>query len=807
MNQLPANHIWDEKHVKALLGLRRYPLSLVQMEPWHSWLTAHGGIGHILEYLRSAPFSTSQKELLGLILAQPDASPIFFAGKLHLGQSAYFLRLADLIRAICAHLNAWKPITPVPTLHNLPAPLTPLVGADETIALVVSMLERPGIRLLTLMGPGGVGKTRLAIAAGSRLLATFPDGVFFVSLETVVDPALLPSQIARSLNIETKGVPSLMDALQAYFHPRQMLLILDNFEQLVAAGLMVVTLLKAAPQLKVMVTSREALQQYGEYRFVIPELMRPSPENPLTLDQLEQWPAINLFIQRVRTLHPLFSLNDANREVIVRICDQLDGLPLAIELAAAQVKILTPEQTLPPLGGGLKNLRGASRDQPQRQRTLWDAIDWSYQLLPEAEKALFRQLAVFGRIWSTEAAQQVCQIPDAEIALDELSNKSLVRRISQTHFQMLQAVREYALDQLQNNPERGLVRRRHASYYRDFVIQAERHMVGVEQAIWTEHIKQEHENLQIALQWMLDSQETEMAFTLLGAAWRFWDVLNIWSETRLWMDRALTQGAHLKSAAHAATLWGASWLAAHQSDYVQALAFAEQGLALARELDEPQWVGRLLQNVADGYYREGETERGIALVEESLLILRDLGDREEMAWALDHLGWGLRERGEYTRSREVLQESLSIFREIGHRWAIAYSLGHLGRYALEDHDYETAAALLTESLTLSRVIGGKQRISEILRELAFLTWQRGNLVEAQTMLEEGLALSHEVGDRAGEGWALNLMGQFALEYSDVGAARSFYEKARQLFYEVGESAAIAYNLACFKQLDEKQQND
>jgi predicted ATPase len=810
-NRFHPSLIWDEKHVKALLGLRRYPFHMIQTEPRRAWLNRRGGNKRVVEHLLAAPLSVNQKQLLEIILAHPDGSSVFYAGKLHLGQSAYFMRLDDLAQALARELNAWEVDEPLlsaalfPT--NLPAPLTPLVGAEETSATLIAILHRPGVRLLTLLGPGGVGKTRLAIEVGTRLRESFSDGVFFVPLETVNDPALLPSQVARSLNLDKVGAHSLLDALKSYLRERQALLVLDNFEQLIEAGSIVVELLQAAAKLKVLVTSREPLNQYGETRFIVPELARPDPNSLPPIDQLEQWAAVDLFVQRVRALHPTFALNQDNMESVARICHRLDGLPLAIELAAAQVKLLTPTQELPHLEDGLKSLKDTSRDRPTRQRTLWNAIDWSYQLLLEPEKALFRQLAVFGRAWDLKAAESVCEMGvDVADGLDELANKSLVRYAVQRNaavlrFEMLQAVREYALDQLRNSGEYESTQHRHALYYLMFVEQAEGAIGSPGQLDWAKRILQEHENLQIALQSMLDAKETELAFRLLGAVWRYWDMLNVWSEARLWMERALAQGAGLQSAGRAATLWGASWLAAHHSDYPLALSYAKEGLALAREIGEKRLVARLLQSVADGLYRLGQHEQSIVLVEESLHILRELDDREEIAWALDHLARGLWERGERARSREILSESLALFRSMGHEWAIAYSLSHLGRLALDDNDNDVANTLLAESLALSKKMGAKQRISEVLRALGLLTWRSGDFDQAKAILLESLALSREVGDRTGEGWALNRLGCMALEQADFVTARRLFEETQALFQRVGEPAAILWNLDCLKRLE------
>ncbi|MGC1377166.1 MAG: tetratricopeptide repeat protein [Anaerolineales bacterium] len=805
----PPDVNWDEKLVKALLGLRRSPIQMLQEEPWHIWLKERGGLNRVIATLRAAPLSPNQKQLLEIILASPNASSDFYARKLHISRSPYFERLSDLVNALCVLLNDWKLNHPysrrtsAPT--SLPSTLTSLVGAEKSVAAVLVLLRRPGARLLTLMGPGGVGKTRLAIAVGSRLLEDFHNGVFFISLETLNDPALIVTQIARSLNVETVGTQPLPDALKAYLRDRQILLILDNFEQLVEGGPFVTDLLQAAPHLKVLVTSREALNVYGESRFTVPELTRPDPDDLPPLEQLSRWPAVDLFVQRVQTRHPGFALTESNQQAIIGICNRLDGLPLAIELAAAQVKFPSPDLTLPPVERGLKALRDVSRDRPPRQRTLWDAIDWSYRLLPEAEQALFRRLAVFGREWGLEAAQTVCETDEAQAGLESLVDKSLLRYAppgvdGALRFQMLQAVREYALDQLAASAETKQTQRRHAAWCLELAQRAEPSIATPEQPLWTSRIDQERENLQLALQWMLDNEETEMAFNLLGAVWRFYLILNIWSETWLWMDRALAQGAHLKSAGRAKTLWGASWLAGNQGHYERAMSLAEEGLALARQIGDKRLTGLLLQNVSSGLARIGEHDQAMRLLQESLLIFQELGDREESAWVLDHMAWVLWRSGERARGLETLQDSLAAFRAMRHQWAIATLLRQLAEMALSNGNNEQAAALLEESLAISRALGVKQYISETLRNLVLLSWQQADFEQVKAMVEEGLTLSQELGDRLGIGWGLNFRGLLALRQSDTAAAQAFFEQARALFEEVGSQGALNYNRECLERL-------
>lgn len=811
--------IWDEKHLKALLGLNQYPGRLIQVDPWRAWIEQHGGLERVLDHLRTPPLPPNQEQILNIILAHPDASARFYYSRLNISASAYFFRLKDLTRSLLLRLNTWKAeplnkFTKLATPTNVPSALTPLIGADQSLADVIAILRRPGTRLLTLTGPGGVGKTRLAMAAGAAMLNNFPDGVFFVPLETVSDPALIATQIARSLNMETIGTQSLLETIKAYLHDRQMLLILDNFEQLMQGGQSVTDLLQAAGNLKVLVTSREALGLYGEIRFPVPELTRPEPGNLPSPEQLSQWPALDLFVQRMQARHPNFVVNEANLETIVRVCHRLDGLPLAIELAAAQVRLLSPDQALPQLEYGLKALRDTSRDRPSRQKTLWDAIDWSYQLLPEPEKTILSRLAVFGREWGLEAAQAVCQVDNLLDNLEDLVDKSLLRYVGQgeagdARFQMLQPVREYAFDQLDIHAEAEQTQRRHARYFVEMVQSAEPSIGTPEQLHWVRRIKQERENLQISLQWMLDRQEIEMAFTLLGAGWRYYNMLNLWDETESWMERALAQGSHLTSAlagsaARVKTLWGASWLATRNNDFTKQMILAEQGLALAREIGDKLLIGLLLQNVAEGLHQRKQYDQAMPLLEESLAFFREMDNKEEIAWVLYHIADTVLDRGERARSLEIHHESLAIFRAIGDQWSVAASLRQIGALALEDGDHQLAAEAAVERLEIYKAIGARQLTSETLYHLASLLWQQGNFEQVQAMIEESLAISREIGDRLGVGRAFNFLGRIALQQSDLPAARELFEKASTIFQEAGNQRAFTENLECLTLAENKE---
>jgi len=474
-------------------------------------------------------------------------------------------------------------------------------------------------------------------------------------------------------------------------------------------------------------------------------------------------------------------------------------------LAATQVKVLAADQALPQLEISMKAFRDASRDRPPRQKTLWGAIDWSYQLLSETEQALFRRLSVFGREWDVEAAQIVCQIDDAETTLEKLVEKSLVRYANSTsRFQMLQAVREYALDQLANNAETQPTQRQHANYFLELVERAEPAIGTPQQLAWMHHIRQERENLQIALQWMLDQHETEMAFRLLGAAWRYYNMLNMWDETKAWMDRALAQGSHLRSVGRVKALWGASWLTTHYRDFDQSLALGEEGLTIAREIGDPLLIGLLLQNVADGLRCHGEFDKSITLLEESLRLFREMNNQEEIAWVLYHTADTLVERGEHTHGMELFQQSVAIFRAIGDQWGEASTLSRVGALALEDGNDTLIVEVLLGCLDIFRLFGARQLISGCLYGLALFFLRQDNLEPLPAMIEESLALAREVGNQAGIARALHFQGKLALRRSDFAAADKFFEEAQTIFKEIGDAAGLADVLADMQRLANAQ---
>ncbi|MCX7682295.1 MAG: AAA family ATPase, partial [Anaerolineae bacterium] len=366
--------VWDEPHLKALLRISRYPFNLIAHPPWYSWIAARGGLSAVYNYLRTCTLPEELHRLLETILAHPYAQAELYADKLFISRRTYFRQLDELVQALLPHINAWVIPSSGRRYFNVPVPLTPMIGADKAVETISALLLRPEVRLATLIGPGGIGKTRLAIEVAWRIKECFEAGVCFVSLSSVEDERLLVIQIAHSLGVETAGSQPLLELLKVTLRELQLLLILDNFEQLIQAGPLVTELLEAAPYLKVLVTSREMLNVYGEHLFEVPLLPLPELKRPLPVEQVRQSPAVRLFVERAQALDQNFALTEENASIIAEICHRLDGLPLALELAAAQVHLLGLSQIHSQLRHPLTLLQGGPRDKPARHQALRDTI-------------------------------------------------------------------------------------------------------------------------------------------------------------------------------------------------------------------------------------------------------------------------------------------------------------------------------------------------------------------------------------------------------------------------------------------------
>ncbi len=473
--------------------------------------------------------------------------------------------------------------------NNLPLQPTPLIGREKEVDQVCDLLRSDETRLLTLTGPGGTGKTRLALQAAADLLDDFPDGTFFVPLATLTEAELLLVAVAETLGVRETGEQPLFESLKEYLHDRRLLLLLDNFEQVLGAALTVTELLAGAHGLKVLATSRTSLRLYGEHVFPVPPLTLPDLERPPPLERLTQYEAVGLFVERARALKPNFEVTNESAPAVAEICVRLDGLPLAIELAAARITMLPPRSMLQRLSSRLKLLTGGARDFPKRQRTLRATIEWSHALLDEGEQLLFGRLAVFSGGRTLEAIDAICDaegdLPvEAFEGVSSLLDKSLLRQEEgpggEPRFVMLETVHEFAREKLQGSGEAEQIKRAHAEYFLTLAEEAYPQLRGPDQLEWLERLEAEHDNMRAALTWASERNEAEVALRLGSALSWFWSVRGYYSEGRRWLEEALAIDGRGAPEVRAMALAGAGELASEQGDLDRAKGAYEEGLEL-----------------------------------------------------------------------------------------------------------------------------------------------------------------------------------------------------------------------------------
>lgn len=639
---------------------------------------------------------------------------------------------------------------------ELPRQATSFVGRKEEIAEAKRALASQ--RLLTLTGPGGVGKTRLALRVADELSDRYSDGVWFVDLAALGDPALVAQSVAGVLGVaEQRGRP-LSEAISESLRHRQLLLVLDNCEHLVeACAPFVEHLLSACPGLAMLVTSREALGLPGEIVRNLPPLSIPSPVARTGPGAVAEYEAVRLFLDRVMLANPSFALTEHNASALATLCRRLDGMPLAIEMAAGRARVLSIEQMLAKLDQGLGLLAGSDRTAVPRQRTLWATIDWSYGLLSEQERTLARRLSIFSGGWDLDAAEAICvghgiQATAVLDLLTHLIDKSLVvseQRGADTRYRMLETIRQYARDKLDASGEAGLMRDAHGDWFLLFAERAQERMAGSQQSAWAARVEVDLQNLRHAFRWAIDQEKAEVALRLCCALGRFWSVTGCLSEGRMWVDEALSISGAARTPLRATALFRGGDLALVHSDIARGKAMLEQSLALSRELDYDRGVADALRVLAVPLSVEGDFERATAVLQESLALNRRLDQRTGIAFALYGLGKIAMEQGQYVEASHWYEESLAMYRALNDGANMAGLLQGLGDLAHRQGDYQRAMKLSRESLALAQEAGYRRLIKVNYLILGYAASANGNHQEAMSLLRDSLILQLEMGDREG----------------------------------------------------------
>jgi predicted ATPase/class 3 adenylate cyclase len=684
--------------------------------------------------------------------------------------------------------------TPQRFLQNVPQPATPLIGREQEIAtaratfgLPLSGADKPLVnehaaRLLTLTGPGGAGKTRLSLHLAAELGAEFTDGAAFVPLADVTNPILVPVAIAAALDIGDTSGESPRDLVFEHLRDRHLLLVLDNFEQVMPAVPLVADLLTGCPRLRVVVTSRERLSLRGEQELPLPPLTLPmvpprlasddigADEASAAIDEIRRAEAVRLFVSRAQSVKPGFEITAANATAVVEICSRLDGLPLAIELAAARARLLSPDALLARFDRRLDVLERGPRDLPARQQTMRDTIAWSYDLLDPAEQRVFTRLSVFAGGATLEAAEAVAGDPEssngmADLELIEsLADKSLINLVGDgPRIQILQTIRDFGQERLAESPERRDIGQRHAEFFLALAEESEELLVGHEQTRWLDLLEREQANLRSAIEWLRDEGQLEESLRLGGALWRFWWLRGDIDEGRYQLESLLAQTVRVAPAVRAKALNGAGVLAESRGDW----------------------------------------ETATRLHQESLEISRRTGDQRGVAWSLNNLGVVAVSQGDYVRAQALLEENLAVAEDAEDKASIAAALNDLGLIAHSHHDYDQATALWTRSLTLFRALGDESHVARALNNLGTVAMELGEHKRAEDLFSESLVLHRHVGDRQGTASTLNNLAEAASSLRDPQTAMGLFRESHSLALEGGNRlyAAIALeNLAALTRL-------
>ena len=677
----------------------------------------------------------------------------------------------------------------------LPTPPTPFVGREHEVDGVRKLLCSDGVRLVTLVGPGGCGKTRLALEVAARLADEFKDGVHFVPLAAVIDPDLVASTISMVLGAKESPARPVIEILQDHLQNRCTLLVLDNFEQVAPAAEMIADLMARCTHVKMLVTSRVVLRLSGEHEYQLPPLTLPDSKRLPAAEELSNYSAIALFAQRARAVRQDFALSEENAGDIVEICDRVDGLPLAIELAAAHIKLFSPRALRARLGQRLNLLKGGARDLPARHQALRRTIDWSYDLLDPAEQALFRRLSVFMGGCTLEAAQRVGNTPesigfDVLDAVSALIDKSLLRREDgvdgEPRFTMLQTIREYGEEALKSTPEDAAVRQAHAHYCLNLAEQARPHLTGADQATWLARLEAEHDNLRAAFAWAEEQQDSEIALRLGTALWRFWAVRGLLGEGHMRLKRILRlPGAHARTAGRARVLNALGTILHEIGELRSARSYLDESLSIFREIDDRNGIATVLNDLGWVTLHEGDSSAARTLLHEALTLNRELENARGSAVALHSLGWIEMQYGNYGSSRAFLEESLKYRRTAGDLSGAAYEIANLAFVDQCQGRFDQAAVRLDDASRTLHEVGHRQLIAWTLFVQGHGAYEQGLYENAESLLLESASTWRSVDNRPALAWTLVLLANVTRRLDDGPRAVELLDESLGLWNDTG----------------------
>jgi len=694
-----------------------------------------------------------------------------------------------------------------------PLQLTPLIGREYELLELDDLFHQPSVRLVTLVGPGGVGKTRLALQVAERLGSACRDGACLVPLDAIRDAALLLPTVANALGVSDTGSRSLHEELIEALQDRELLLVLDNFEHLTAAAPLIPELMVACPGLRVLITSRAPLGLHGEREYPLAPL--PLPEaaqaDPERYHQYTTYAAVRLFVERAMEVRPSFRLTPDNAADVVEICRRLDGLPLAIELAAARVKVLSPAALRQALTRRLQVLTGVSRGRSARFQTMRDTIEWSYDLLSAQQQRLFRRLAVFAGGFALEGATAVCADiegalgEEPEIAgsdpfslldrITELIDRSLILQAQgddpEPRFTMLQTIQEFGREQLAGCGEMHAAQRAHSAYVVGLAEQSERELTGANQIAWLDRLENEHDNIRAALAWAIGQGDARLAQRIAAPLWRFWSNRGHLAEGRQWFDQALALDGDEARPERAYALHGAGQMAEMLGDYEQASSLYREGMAAARAIGDRDLVARLFGAMANVAHDRGNYDESIQFHEEARTLYAETGNRRGLAISLHNLGNVRYNRGDLDGADSMYAQSLALMRELGDERNIGYNLGSLGTVALAKGDYERARQLQEESLRVMERIDDEISVAATLINLGNIHQELGDYAEAVRVTESALAVLDQLGAKRNAAIARYNLGHIARIQGDSIAATAHLAESLIAFWEFRDVSSSA----------------